>query len=798
MGDPPGGWPSLPQIQRPRGALATALQTSRLVPEVFPRASAYRPSSTRGAVRRQPAPDAAPWFHRLFNGWMGARSPLFATQPDHVTALRTHEDAELHAAAKRASGQMGQAMGVMGAMANGPDESLAERRVAITLLLPQDCSSMNTMLLDGLTHWASAGADPVIRTTRITVLAGRDAHTFTEQLRGQGAGSVCDTPARLVLRWVDSAGALRSELAPVTSPSSTDQAACRLHQAAVALGIAYGAPLAPSAYPPGPPGAKPDAFADLLLASCDAFFLMVRPTPTVALSPTLAQQLPFGGADLVPVNVLVRIQPRTPHALEECEHGTLLAPAAEAAAVRARCVDHVNSHGAAPLALPVPVPAGSEWANVHMCAARAVPCRFGPNITLYAPGGIPGAPTDGAGSYAWRLSVGVGPVDAALLQEVDLIPCAPNSARPGLGALEPFCRNFHGQAVKLFKALGRPPQLPPPSQPRVAAPAEETGVDDDVHVDDDAVASPYPSVQFVLTALRLDLQSPRCTIGEALAYLMAHQGPPSVVGLFKSVARALGLATPLVTMLEGIAGVLDAAPAAVEHACAPAAPAAPAPEQTERERLERMCDALLRLPPAPAPQPGRPPARAAAAATIRRVTRGCQLKTRHEVLLLRQSASPTVRRRDLAAAVEAIRRAVAQDVTLNMGTIEHCKRLMNHAWTGSADADAAAGAGAGADAGAGAGAAAPESWRAELVRAVRAVIDALGTLAQRGTGGKDALFFAHTDCSAQGAAAELVLEEVVDVGAYRPTEVSQVLTTPSPRLLALQIGNHKAQLTACA
>jgi hypothetical protein len=131
----------------------------------------------------------------------------------------------------------------------------------------------------------------------------------------------------------------------------------------------------------------------------------------------------------------------------------------------------------------------------------------------------------------------------------------------------------------------------------------------------------------------------------------------------------------------------------------------------------------------------------------------------------------------MATAVEAIRRAVAQDVTLNMGTIEHCKRLMNKAWTGGA---------------------APESWRAELVRAVRAVIDALGTLAQRGTGGKDALFFAHTDCSAQGAAAELVLEEVVDVGAYRPTEVSQVLTTPSPRLLALQIGNHKAQLTACA
>ena len=580
MGDPPGGWPSLPQIQRPRGALATALQTSRLVPEVFPRASAYRLSTKRGAVRRQPAPDAAPWFHRLFNGWMGARAPLFATQPDHVAALRAHEDAELHAAAKRAAGPIG----AMGAMASGPDESLAERRVAITLLLPQDCSSMNTMLLDGLTHWVSAGADPVIRTTRVTVLAGRDAHTFTEQLRGQGAGSVCDTPARLMLRWVDSAGALRSELAPVPSPSSTDQAACRLHQAVIALGFSYGAPLAPSACPPCPPGAKPDAFADLLLASCDAFFLMVRPTPTVALSPALAQRLPCGGVDLVPVKVLVRIQPRTPHALEECEHGTLLAPAAEAAAVRARCVDHVNSHGAAPLALSVPLPA--EWANVHMCAARAVPRRFGPNITLYAPGGMPGAPTDDAGSYAWQLSVGIGPVDADLLKEVHLIPCAPDSARPGLGALEPFCRNFHGQAVKLFKALGRPPlpaqpaqpaQPPQPPQPstppQTLQPAEETEADDDV-------ASPYPSVQFTLTALRLDLHSPRCTIGEALAYLMAHQGPLLVVELFKSAARALGLATPLVTMLERIAGVLDASPAAVEHAYAPA-PAPP--EQTERE-----------------------------------------------------------------------------------------------------------------------------------------------------------------------------------------------------------------------
>ena len=245
----------------------------------------------------------------------------------------------------------------------------------------------------------------------------------------------------------------------------------------------------------------------------------------------------------------VRIQPRTPHALEECEHGTLLAPPPRPRPC-ARCVDHVNSHGAAPLALSVPLPA--EWANVHMCAARAVPRRFGPNITLYAPGGMPGAPTDDAGSYAWQLSVGIGPVDADLLKEVHLIPCAPDSARPGLGALEPFCRNFHGQAVKLFKALGRPPlpaqpaqpaQPPQPPQPstppQTLQPAEETEADDDV-------ASPYPSVQFTLTALRLDLHSPRCTIGEALAYLMAHQGPLLVVELFKSAARPLGLATPLV------------------------------------------------------------------------------------------------------------------------------------------------------------------------------------------------------------------------------------------------------------
>ena len=147
------------------------------------------------------------------------------------------------------------------------------------------------------------------------------------------------------------------------------------------------------------------------------------------------------------------------------------------------------------------------------------------------------------------------------------------------------------------------------------------------------------------------------------------------------------------------------------------------------------------------------------------------------MLLLRESASPTVRSRDLAAAVEAIRRAVAQDVTLSLGTIEHCKRLLNNAWTGGAT---------------------PEFWRAELVRAVRAVVDALGTLTQRGAGDKDALFFVHTDGSAPCAAGELVLEEVVDVGVYRGTEVSQVLTTPSPRLLALQVGNHKAQLTACA
>ena len=79
---------------------------------------------------------------------------------------------------------------------------------------------------------------------------------------------------------------------------------------------------------------------------------------------------------------------------------------------------------------------------------------------------------------------------------------------------------------------------------------------------------------------------------------------------------------------------------------------------------------------------------------------------------------------------------------------------------------------------------------------MRGVLDVMGALDPE-AGASSALFFVHTDVEADDAH-ELVLERVLGVGAYEPSSTDQVLSTPTPRLLALQITKDTARLTACA
>ena len=752
-------WPTLPQIERPRGALATAFQTQRLVPEAFPRGAGYRGAQQRRVSRREPGPDAAPWFKQLYRAWMAARAPQFATAPRQWEELLQKEDAELQAAAFKA--------GTPAALA-GPDESLPERRVALTLLLPTlGVGRSNTLLLDGLAHWVSAGNDPLVRSMRITVLAGEDAEEFRSAVAGQAVGLLHapNSPeAHLVLRWIDDQRALRTQSIVVDPASTAAQAAGRLHQLALALGVSWGTPLPAATYVACPPNAGDEAFAYLLLNACDGFFADLHPRPMVAYDGVHAQRQATD--PLATLNVFVRERAKVAMAPDDCHPGVLLAPASHVAGARAYCA-RFSGHA---LALPdghaenAPAPH-----HLHVCVVRATMRRFGPNISLYALGGVPGAPTSAGGSFAWQVQATLAPISTRQLELIDLIPCTAASLRPGAPTLEPFFRTFFGHAVKLYKSIGAPP--PPAAVVHEPTPWLESGGLDE------AAASPNADMQFVLTALRLDLHSPNCTIGEALVHLLTHPdaAAPAFVGLLKSAARALGVETPLLTMLERLAQTLDATPAARVSACAPA-PAV----QCENARLQAVCNAVLRLPsrglPPPASAtPRAPTTRAATAAIIRRVARGCKLHTRHEAMLPRSGAL-TMRAQAVLRVVDIVHHAVTSTTTLKLGTIEQCERLLDFAMAPSAEPRA--------------------SWRRKLVLGVRGVLDVMGALDPE-AGASSALFFVHTDVEADDAH-ELVLERVLGVGAYEPSSTDQVLSTPTPRLLALQITKDTARLTACA
>jgi Arc/MetJ family transcription regulator len=770
--------PDLPQVPTPRGARAAVCQMQRTVGIAVPRGSAYRAPAIAGRVdgaqRREPAANAALWYQQLHAGWMGARAPYIATDPRHPRQLLNSEAAELLAAAAAAE---------EGSHARGPDESLPPRRAAVTLLLPASVASANSLLLDGLAHWVSAPGeqgDPVVRLLRVTALAAGDAETWLKWVAGErtkapddasGTASLPPPPRlpALAVRWAVGP-TLRTEVTPVTSAISVQHAVERLQQCVLALDLAHKVPLPATVYAPAADGAASGAFAQLQLASCEGFHAFLTAQPRIVLLPGCDSPAALMRDPIESIEVMVRerrhdaLQVSVEAADAGAEHGVLLAPRSQ----RANACAHVQLC----VANNRPLLPGTA-VGLHLCIVRAQPRRFGPNITLYGPGGEPGQPTSEGGSSAWSMAPMIYPVDEALLSEVELTPCSATSALPGTAALRPAHALFFGHATRLYTELGRMrgDQSAPPSAS--ALQAAERAVE--------AAAEDAPT-RAVLNALRLDLHSKRSTVGDALAYLLGHGGGGDVLLLLRSAVHAFGPRTPLSTMLRQCARALDAGVAPAHAPTASQGVPAPADLTAEREaeRLERVCNALLALPPpANAPVPGSAPAgkMVTSATAVRRLTRGCQLSKLREALLLRRASSERSKRDAERIRTLAVSTFAAGIFTPPGGpclfTIEHCERLL------AVVANAPA-----------------ERWRAALMGAVRACIDVLLCDAAAPAGLE--LFLVYSDTSHTAGSAALVAERVVRAREYRPCATNDVLCAHAPRILAVQIQRDAARFLACA
>ena len=231
------------------------------------------------------------------------------------------------------------------------------------------------------------------------MLAGEGAEEFRSAVAGQAVGLLHapNSPeAHLVLRWIDDQRALRTQSIVVDPASTAAQARAGCVAGARARRLVGHA--AAGGDVRGVPAQRGDeAFAYLLLNACDGFLRDLHPRPMVAYDGVHAQRLATD--PLATLNVFVRERAKAAMAPDDCHPGVLLAPASRVAG--ARLCARFGGHA---LALPdghaenAPAPH-----HLHVCVVRATMRRFGPNISLYALGGVPGAPTRRRRSFAWQV-----------------------------------------------------------------------------------------------------------------------------------------------------------------------------------------------------------------------------------------------------------------------------------------------------------------------------------------------------------------------------------------------------------
>lgn len=746
-------YPDLPRIGRPRGALAAATQLHHKVAQKFPRASGYCPPQSGTCVWLAPTNSAAPFFIHVWNAWMAARAPQFGTTSSHVYALWQKEEAELLAAARKV-GTPQQTL--------GPDQSLAERGISLVLLLPEGVGAENSKWIDGLTHWACAGVDPLIRCMRVTVLAGRDAQWYLEQVEKQLRRTTpfdFITRPNVLVRWAEHGNKVCSACAEVeaTGVSLVAQAAQQLQSSVLALmrDCNRESLLPASALVPCAPYAHTGEFATLLANASSHFFVQVNPPPVLRFGAEYASRQQTD--PLTSIDVFVRVRCRTATASDDWHPGVLLAASSE----RQRALDYCTAHSNCGLTLL------SAPQSLHLCLVSATVHHFGPNISLYGLGGRAGEPTSTGGSSVWQTLASIVPVDAELLAGNDVSPCSKDSLRPGVPVLEPFFRTFFGRAVTLYKLM-QAQERTDEAATRAARllPHDALSTTDGTEASKSQSTLPsgdaVGSQEQLLTALRLDMYSTRCTIGDALAYLVVNNGGFHLKSMLMNAASVFGVDAPLARIASHFTENLATTPAIGTRQCQSVDEG-----RAENRRLQMLCDVVIRVRAHQAPKTA---VSACSAEVVRRLVRGLQLTKRGEAVVYR-TANRAEKQKAVLSIIEVVHKVVANARPMSLGAIEQCEQNMAalHAQTSPVH----------------------KTWTDQLIAGLRATISVIGAL-----DGEEWQRLSLVLAYSESSTTRLHLQHVTGNNLYETINVEGLIFLMHPRIIVLQTSKDKARLSA--
>lgn len=217
-------------------------------------------------------------------------------------------------------------------------------------------------------------------------------------------------------------------------------------------------------------------------------------------------------------------------------HGMLLADSEKLADVERFCDDHPNG-------LPPP-DENTIGLLLHTCAVQAEGFQLGQRVTLFDHHGKIGEPIRSPGSWIWRLSSAIRPVDAHLLEHFALIPCSPMSMLPGNKLLERPFREFFRRASDLFGATfgDRASTLSGDAFERqcVTLPARDGGADPTIE----------QAERFALAAFGIDSTSRRIMVGDAYTLLSYREAPAPICDFMLKASLRWGIGTPLLEVFS--------------------------------------------------------------------------------------------------------------------------------------------------------------------------------------------------------------------------------------------------------
>ena len=531
-------------------------------------------SASAKAYVNIPHKDSAIQFKHTFGGFKSAN--LLATMTSGTDLLKhiVAEDAELKAASDSPESL------------TGLDNSLKPRRLAVWIQANSKLQPVHAdRLLDSMAHWSTTKINgvPLISTTRITVVGGRDSDSCDTIFNTSNS---CTCPPekgrvewtfRVTIRWVDDLNQQqRTETAQMIHiPASNDQALLDVQQATVRLAGTYGAFLPRELLHNVEIRVPNHAFALNVARVHSQFDELLYAQPCVRLNEVAAARS-GDSAPLETTGIVVRICERSAGSINSntAFHGALLAfggrKKTEAIAFAHDSV--AENDGKLRVA--------DDSLGLHTCAVQTQQLFLNCAVSLFGALGIAGVPVNSPCSFVYNQHAAIQPLDLALLDKFDVVPCAKWSIVPSEPALvEAFKRHF-SVCTALFTSLNSKnepqPQLHKSSTfdssnssaetarasisplPAVAPAASIPAVLSSDDEDCDAVSQDnFSSARFLLAPFLVDFTSSRATIGEVYMYLADVNAPRNVRRLLACAAGSHGSLAPINCLVDLCAASLQ-------------------------------------------------------------------------------------------------------------------------------------------------------------------------------------------------------------------------------------------------